>query len=86
MSTKVWEETTRHARKCILDDKSYIYFSAGQEVGLRLNSIYEVIMVTFDNCQNFLPMDNLDAYQKVSISKKSDSSKFMNHCCSEIIC
>ncbi|KAJ8623307.1 hypothetical protein MRB53_031836 [Persea americana] len=66
MSNKVWEETRRHARKCILDDKSYTYFSARQGVGLLLNSIYEVKMVTFDG-QNFLSLDSLDQYQKILV-------------------
>lgn len=79
MSNKVWEETVSHARRCILDDKFYLYFSPGREVGLLLNSIYEVVKVTFDDCESFRSLDDLNLFQKKLVENLKQEAAYRKH-------
>ncbi|XP_058076586.1 calmodulin-binding protein 60 B-like isoform X2 [Magnolia sinica] len=62
MSNKAWEETVQHARKCVLDNKLYKYYNAGLQVGLLLDSIFQVVALTFD-FQSFQYLNELTQHQ-----------------------
>ncbi|XP_039005602.1 protein SAR DEFICIENT 1-like [Hibiscus syriacus] len=67
ISNRVWDTIIEHALTCVLDDDEwYTYYGAAQRVGLLLNSIYQVIEVTFDG-QNYLPVENLNFSQKLLV-------------------
>ncbi|KAE8711531.1 Calmodulin-binding protein [Hibiscus syriacus] len=67
ISNRVWDTIVEHALTCVLDDDEwYTYYGAAQGVGLLLNSIYQVIEVTFDG-QNYLPVENLNFSQKLLV-------------------
>lgn len=65
MKNKRWEETLRHAQKCVIDDKYYMYSSSEMKITLLLNPVYEVVGVRFDGCQNFQFLDHLPPSKKV---------------------
>ncbi|KAE8691259.1 Calmodulin-binding protein [Hibiscus syriacus] len=67
ISNRVWDRIKEHALTCVLDDDEwYAYNGATQRVGLLLNSIYQVIEVTFDG-QNYLPVENLNFSRKLLV-------------------
>ncbi|KAJ4954715.1 hypothetical protein NE237_011498 [Protea cynaroides] len=66
MSNKIWETIVDHATTCVLDNKLYVYYNAGQQVGLLFNSIYKVVGVTFGG-HSYQPLNNLTASQMISV-------------------
>ncbi|KAK8564796.1 hypothetical protein V6N12_058378 [Hibiscus sabdariffa] len=66
ISNRVWDTIIEHALTCVLDDESYTYYGAAQRVGLLLNTIYQVVEVTFDG-QNYLPVEKLTFSQKLLV-------------------
>ncbi|KAL7084096.1 hypothetical protein ACP275_14G203800 [Erythranthe tilingii] len=61
VSNKTWETIFRHATTCSLDDKRYVFRTA-TGAGLFLNSIYNVVGVTFDG-QDYHSIESLNPYQ-----------------------
>lgn len=65
MSDRKWKEIIENAMASVANDhKLYAYHSAGEHVGLRFNSIYEVVAATFDG-QNYCPVQTLSLDEKV---------------------
>ncbi|GMI88877.1 hypothetical protein like AT2G18750 [Hibiscus trionum] len=67
ISNRVWDTIIEHALSCVLDDDEwYTYYGAAHRVGLLLNSIYQVVEVTFDG-QNYMPVEKLTFSQKLLV-------------------
>ncbi|KAL1088326.1 hypothetical protein V6Z11_D08G243900 [Gossypium hirsutum] len=67
ISNRVWETIIEHALSCVPDDDEwYTYHGTAQRVELLLNSIYNVVKVTFDG-QDYLPVENLTFSQKLLV-------------------
>ncbi|MBA0680819.1 hypothetical protein Goari_012497, partial [Gossypium aridum] len=67
ISNRVWETIIEHALSCVPDDDEwYTYHGTAQRVVLVLNSIYNVVEVTFDG-QDYLPVENLTFSQKLLV-------------------
>lgn len=69
MTSKKWEETVSHAKKCDISDERYLYSSKESNFGLVFNSIYEVIGITHGSGQSFRTLDHLPTSEKVWFSK-----------------
>ncbi|KAF6173652.1 hypothetical protein GIB67_023011 [Kingdonia uniflora] len=53
MSNRVWNTIIEHATTCVLDNKRYMHYYSGKQIGLLFNSVYKVIGAMFDgqSCQ-----------------------------------
>ncbi|KAJ9180318.1 hypothetical protein P3X46_008580 [Hevea brasiliensis] len=66
ISNKIWDIIIDHANECVLDDKFYTYFEAGQSVGLLFNSVYKLIGAAFDGPM-YKPLDELAPSQRALV-------------------
>ncbi|OVA16838.1 Calmodulin binding protein-like [Macleaya cordata] len=62
MSSKKWEAIIRHAKDCVLDNRTYMYSAVPPLVIIFFNSIYEVIGAIFDG-QNYLGLRDFTTSQ-----------------------
>lgn len=63
-----WQDIIKNARACVIDDKErYLYCAAEGPLCFVFNSIYEVVMVSFDNGQTYRSPETFTSDEKLLV-------------------
>lgn len=63
ISNKTWQTIIQHATACLPDDELYTYCKDGESIGIVFDSVYRVVLVTFDGGHSYQSLDMLNEFQ-----------------------